>query len=132
MPKFYPAWPSQFLDVCDQTLYMTTKQSSGKLSFCLDFWFGLFLFLLSVYLLNPFVDLLISLHSWLYAISPIHQAVESIHINYYQIFLLHLSSVEWRSCCDLCRAYRWRTSVESCFFYSSLCHPWPLFTLSVM
>lgn len=28
------------------------------------------------------MDLLISLHSWLYAISPVHQSVERLHINY--------------------------------------------------
>lgn len=100
------------------------------LSFCLDFWFGLFLFPLSVYLIYPSMDLLISLHSWLYAISPVYKAVERSHTNYHGDILLHLSSVEWRSCCDLCWTYRWHTYVEQFFFYSSPCAPKPVFTLS--
>lgn len=80
----------------------------------------IYFFLSLLNLLYSSVDLLISLNSWLSSISPVHQAVESLHINYHGIHLLHLSSIEWRSCCDLCRAYRWHTMLNSGF---STAHP---------
>lgn len=89
-PNFIPLDLPSFLDLCDQTLHLSTQQSSGHSFLQLGLLVWAILFSLSVYLIYPSVDLLISLDTWLYAISPVHQAVERLHINYHGEMLVAL------------------------------------------